>query len=106
MWRLGKAKIPTGISPVRRLLVREMTLRLWRDASSGGIGPVTMPANRMSCVSSVRSAMAGESVPARPGESERPVPRVRMVTREEEEQVTPAKEEQGSAAAEKSQEEK
>lgn len=49
--------------------------------------------------------MAGERVPARPGESERPVPKVRMVTREAK-QVTPAKEEQGSAAAEKSQVEK
>lgn len=49
--------------------------------------------------------MAGERVPARPGESERPVPKVRIVTREAK-QVTPAKEEQGSAAAEKSQVEK
>ncbi|KAL0311284.1 UNVERIFIED_CONTAM: hypothetical protein Sangu_2423100 [Sesamum angustifolium] len=85
-----------------------MTLRLRREESCGGIGPVTMPAKRMSWLSSESCAIAGERVPARPGEPERPVPSVRMVTREEEEeQVTPAKEEQGSTEAEeKFQEEK
>lgn len=45
--------------------------------------------------------MAGDNVPARPGELERPVPRVRVVTRlgiMKEEQVIPAKEEHGSEA--------
>lgn len=108
VWRFGRRKIPAGISAVKRLLVREMTLRFRREASWGGIGPVTMPAKRMSWLSSESCAMAGERVPARPGEPERPVPSVRMVTREEEEeeQVTPAKEEQGSTKEEKFQEEK
>lgn len=50
-------------------------------------------------------AKAGESEPASPGESEKPVPSVRIVTRLSEEHVTPEKEEQGFGAV-KSQEEK
>ena len=59
----------------------------------------------MSWVSSVRLERAGESEPARPRESERPVPSERMVTRLLKEQVTPVNEEQGSDAV-KSQVEK
>ncbi|GAB2231639.1 hypothetical protein Droror1_Dr00010649 [Drosera rotundifolia] len=90
------------MGPVRRLWERERTRRLERRESWGGMGPVTKPGNRISCVSSVRFESAGDRVPARPGESERPVPSVRVETRSldgegvEGEQTMPAKEEQGS----------
>ena len=63
-----------------------------------------MPGKRMSWVSSERSEMAAGRDPARPGESEPPVPRERIVTRPRS-QTTPEKEEQGSRE-EKSQVEK
>lgn len=58
---------------------------------------MTRPGNRMSWVKEVKLAMEGEREPASPGEPERPVPRVRVETRESE-HVTPEKEEQGSGA--------
>lgn len=91
-----------GIVPVKRLLVREMTLSFFRDPSSEGILPVTMPANRTSWLNSVRLAIKGDNVPANPGEPDRPVPRTSDSTRlgcSEDEQVTPAKDEQGSPEA-------
>lgn len=97
VWRFGRWRIWGGIGPVRRLLVKERMRRLVRDPIEGGIGPVTMPEKRMSWVKEVRLEREGERVPARPGELERPVPRVRVVTRELE-QVTPEKEEQGGGA--------
>ena len=66
---------------------------------------MTRPGKRMSWVSWVRLERAGEREPARPGESERPVPSDRMVTRSLKPQVTPVNEEQGSGAV-KSQVEK
>lgn len=66
---------------------------------------MTRPGKRTSWVNSVRFERAGESEPARPGESERPVPRERMTTRLSKEQVTPVNVEQGSGAV-KSQVEK
>lgn len=65
---------------------------------------MTRPGNRMSWVKEVKLAMEGEREPASPGESERPVPSVRVETRERV-QVTPVKEKQGSGTV-KSQEEK
>lgn len=62
------------------------------------MGPVTRPGERTSWVNSVRFEMEGESEPARPCEPERPVPRVRVVTRLSE-QVMPEKVEQGSGEA-------
>ena len=63
-----------------------------------------MPGYSTSCVNCVRLESEGGSEPASPGESERPVPRAREVTRLKE-QVTPEKVEQGSED-EKSQVEK
>lgn len=69
-----------GIGPVSRLLVRERT-RSWVSRPSwGGMGPVTMPGKRTSWVNWVSLEREGEREPASPGEAERPVPRVRMVT--------------------------
>lgn len=79
------------------MLVKERTLRLVSQLSSGGMGPVTSPGKRTSWVNSARSEMEGESEPARPDEPERPVPRVRVETRLSE-QVMPEKVEQGSGA--------
>ncbi|KAM3684603.1 hypothetical protein ACB098_11G059600 [Castanea mollissima] len=96
------------MGPVKRLLVKEMTRRLVSLPSLDGIGPVTRPGKRTSWVNSVSCERAKESDPARPGESERPVPSERVVTRREEEmreQVRPENEEQGLGAV-KSQEEK
>ena len=103
VWRWRRAERVAGIAPVRRLLVKERTRRFRRRPSCGGIGPVTMPGKRMSWVSSERSEMAGGRDPASPGESERPVPRERIVTRPRS-QTTPVNE-QGSEE-EKSQVEK
>lgn len=90
----------SGIEPVKRLLVREMTLRFLRLPSWAGIGPVTMPGFRTSWLSSVRLEMDGEREPASPREPDRPVPRMSEVTRlgfkNGDEQVMPAKVEQGS----------
>lgn len=72
-----------------------MTRRLVSRPRREGIGPVTRPGKMMSCVNSVRLVREGEREPARPGEPESPVPRVRVVTRFEE-QVRPEKVEQGS----------
>lgn len=86
-----------GMPPVNLLLVKEITRSLLSRPSWGGMGPVTMPGKRTSWVNSVRLEMAGEREPARPGEPERPVPSVRVVTRLRE-QVIPEKVEQGSGA--------
>lgn len=99
VWRLNRAANVAGISPVRRLLGNEMTRRLVSFPIAGGMAPVTMPAERMSWVSSVRPEMAAGREPERPpGES----PRERMMTwrwgesGDGGEQVRPEKEEQGS----------
>lgn len=93
-------KMETGMDPVKRLLVKEMTRRFLSDPSWGGMGPVTMPGKRMSWVNSVKFAREAGREPARPSESERPVPSVRVVMRRwlelVMEQVMPEKEEQGS----------
>ncbi|CAK9167958.1 unnamed protein product [Ilex paraguariensis] len=74
----------------------ELTRRFGRGQNHWvGMRPVTMPEKRTSWVNSVSLEREGESLPERPGESDNPVPRVRVVTRLRE-QVTPEKEEQGS----------
>lgn len=57
---------------------------------------MTRPGQRTSWVKWVRLEKEGEREPASPGEPERPVPSVRMVTLPSSEQVTPEKDEQGS----------
>ncbi|CAM8890923.1 unnamed protein product [Rhodiola kirilowii] len=101
----------SGISPVRSLLVNEITRRFRRKPISDGIVPETLPGKRTSCVNWVKNAMELERDPSIPGESDLPVPRVRVETRSvygelgSKEHVTPENEVQGSEAV-KSQVEK
>jgi hypothetical protein len=108
VWRFVRVEREVGMGPFKRLLVKEITRRLVSLASWVGMRPVTSPGKRRSWVNSVSWEREGERVPARPGESEKPVPSERAVTRREEEiieQVSPEKEEQGFGAV-KSQVEK
>nr|GLL43261.1 Os02g0131500 [Ipomoea trifida] len=65
------------------------------------MGPVTMPENNTSWVNSERFPIEGESVPASRGDSDIPEPSIRVTTLGGlPEQVTPAKDTQGSTAGE------
>lgn len=98
------------MGPRRRLEEMERRRRRGREEPRlEGSSPEMRPGKMMSSVRELRLEMEGWRVPPRPGESVRPVPRVRTETRRRlmlssGEQVMPEKLMQGSE--EKSQEEK
>lgn len=103
MWRKGRFEREEGIWPEIRL--EEMETRRRRERlrkKSGGIWPVIRPGKMTSSVKEVRLEIEEGRMPPRPGESVRPVPRVRTETlrrfvfSSSREQVMPEKVEQGS----------